>query len=261
MRQKEYDEMHALESDFWWFVGMRDIAEALLKLHGGEHFPRFLDVGCGTGINLLWVARTFRTRAIVGSDYSPAALTWCRRTLNDASVAVSPVPQLSRGDVRGLPFAHGSFDAVTLFDVLDQFPPDGQALSAIAELYRVLRPGGVACVRVPAYRWLLSSHDYVYESKHRYSAPELARKMSCAGFEILTATYANTTLFPLALLQRGLRILTGYQRQKTDAQPWPKSLQWLNKPFRLCLSMEAAWLSRGRRLPFGLSAMCLGRKP
>ncbi len=69
------------------------------------------------------------------------------------------LPHLARGDVRHLPFAAGSFDALTLLDVLDQFPPDGQDLLGFAELHRVLRPGGVAFARVPAYRWLLSSHD------------------------------------------------------------------------------------------------------
>lgn len=261
MRQNEYDKMHALEADFWWFAGMREVTGALLRLHGGPQFQCLLDVGCGTGINLMWVARVFGPKSLVGCDVSQAALDWCRRTMESMAAPLPVVPQLSKGDVRALPFASDTFDALTILDVLGQLPPDGQDLRAFAELYRVLRPGGVAFVRAPAYRWLLSSHDHVYESKHRYSGPELGRKMSTVGFEVLATTYANTILFPLALLQRGLRILAGYQRHKTDAQPWPKALEWLNSPFRRCLELEAAWLARGHRLPFGLSAICIGRKP
>jgi SAM-dependent methyltransferase len=134
-------------------------------------------------------------------------------------------------------------------------------LQSFRELQRVLRPGGVAFVRSPAYRWLLSSHDHVYETKYRYSAEELRNVMTAAGFHVLETTYANTLLFPLAVIQRVLRILTGYKGQKTDAQPWPPALEWLNGPFRRCLEAEAAWLRSGRRLAFGLSVICVAQKP
>jgi hypothetical protein len=129
------------------------------------------------------------------------------------------------------------------------------------EFYRVLRPGGVAFVRAPDYDWLLSSHDTLFETKHRFSAHELREKMKLAGFEILKTSYANTVLFPMALAQRLLRKFAGVSPEKTDTQPWPESLQWLNRPFTACLDLEARWLAAGHRLPFGLSAICIGRKP
>ena len=131
----------------------------------------------------------------------------------------------------------------------------------MAEFFRVLRPGGVAMIRVPAYQWLLSSHDHLFDTKHRYTVPELRAKMSLVGFEVIKATYANTLLFPVALTRRLLRKVAGIADDKTDAQPWPKSLEWLNGPFKLCLRLEASLLARGVLLPFGLSAICLGRKP
>jgi ubiquinone/menaquinone biosynthesis C-methylase UbiE len=260
MRKEDYDLMHQLETDYWWFVGMRRITSALLSCHVGQIPRSILDVGCGTGINLLWLTRQYQPDRIVGCDFSAVALGWCAETIRNApSSSKKTTPVLSRGDVRKLPFAGGSFDLTTNSDVLDLFAK-GEDLQAMKEFYRVLRPGGVAFVRAPAYDWLLSSHDTLFETQHRFSVPELRDKMKLAGFEILKTTYANTLLFPLALVQRLLRKFAGMAPEKTDTQPWPQSLEWLNGPFTACLDLEAKWLAAGRRLPFGLSAICIGRK-
>jgi len=262
MRKEDYDDMHALESDYWWFAGMRRITFALLKRHLPGGALDFLDVGCGTGINLLQMCRDFPLRRAVGCDFSSIALAWCRDTIRNAPAHPrGTVPRLSRGDVRSLPFADASFDLVTSLDVLDVFDPNGEDEKAFAELHRVLRPGGVAFFREPAYRWLLSSHDTLFDTRHRYTTGELRRKISKAGFRIAGSTYANTLLFPLAAGQRLLRRFAGICPERTDTQPWPPHLQWLNRPFEACLALEAVMLSKGWSLPFGLSAICIGIKP
>jgi SAM-dependent methyltransferase len=254
--------MHALESDFWWFVGMRRITGALLRRHLSQAPNDVLDMGCGTGINLLWMSREMRPRRVIGCDYSSTALSWCRQSLLSARVSADQVmPRLAQGDVRRLPFESQTFDLLTNLDVLDTFGATGEDLQAIKEFYRVLRPGGIAFVRAPAYQWLISSHDVLFETKHRYTAAELSRKMSDAGFKVVTTGYANTVLFPVALFWRVLRKIIGVAGEKTDAQPWPKSLAWLNGPFKLGLFLEAIWLRQGFRLPFGLSAICVGIRP
>jgi ubiquinone/menaquinone biosynthesis C-methylase UbiE len=258
MREAEYDEMHGLESDHWWFAGMRKVTGSLLRRYAGSP-ERVLDVGCGTGINLTWVSRELRPAMIVGCDYSPFAIAWCGETVRAAGGDV-PV-RLSRGDLRALPFQTGSFDLVTILDVIDQFPPGIDHERGFSEMHRVLKPGGILYFRGPAYRWLMSSHDFVYETKHRHSASELRAAMSGAGFEIVCSTYANTILFPLALAQRLMRKYAGIDSDKTDMRPFPPGLAWLNDLFRGCLGAEAAMFSLGWRTPFGLSAICIGRKP
>ncbi len=260
MRQEDYDLMHTLEDDYWWFAGMRKITAALLSRYL-ERAPRdILDVGCGTGINLLWMSQQFRPERVMGCDYSTIALGWCRESIKAAaSYSKKVTPCLSQGDIRHLPFPSAAFDLVTNLDVLDLFPP-GEDLRAMAELHRILRPGGLAFVRAPAYQWLLSSHDTLFETTHRYSALELRRKMSNVGFEIVRTTYANTLLFPFAMTVRLSRKTLGLAADKTDTQPWPKPLEWLNRPLELCLRLEARWLAGGASLPFGLSAICIGRR-
>ena len=68
-------------------------------------------------------------------------------------------------------------------------------------------------------------------------------------------------LFPMAAGQRLMRRFAGIAPDKTDTQPWPPYLKWLNRPFQACLSVEAGMLSMGWTLPFGLSAICIGIKP
>jgi SAM-dependent methyltransferase len=260
VQSKDYEIMHALEARFWWFAGMRHITRALLKRHISGSPRAILDVGCGTGINLLWMLQQFPPELIVGCDYSPVALGWCQETLQASGSASARVrPVLCRGDVRKLPFSDRTFDLATSLDVLDLFPPIGDDTRAMAELHRVLRPGGLALVREPAYQWLLCGHDVAFETQHRYSTGELREKMSSAGFQVIQTTYANTLLFPLAAMRRLLRMI-GIANEGTDTKPWPKAFEWLNLPFTRCLAWEARWLARGLGLPCGLSAICIGRR-
>ncbi len=261
MRQSDYNLMHQLESEFWWFAGMRRVTAALLRSCVVRDLRDVLDVGCGTGINLLWVSEQFSPNRVVGCDYSPIAVEWCRDAIASAQPRASgSYIRLSRGDLRSLPFRDESFDLVISLDVLDVFTP-GDAAAAVREIHRVVRPGGIAFVRVPAYQWLLSSHDLLFETRRRYTVTELRKRLNAAGFQVVRTSYANTILFPVAMVERLLRKAVGLLSDRTDAQPWPQSLGWLNPIFEACLKLEARLLGNGGVLPFGLSAICIGLKP
>ncbi len=79
-------------------------------------------MGCGTGFNLLWVARTICPGLVVGCDYTFAALNWRKLTLRNTGAEAPVTPALSQGDVQYLPFADGIFELLTILDVPDQFP-------------------------------------------------------------------------------------------------------------------------------------------
>lgn len=58
MKSEDYAYLYALEEDFWWFSGMRDITASLLDPVCARECDRLiLDAGCGTGGNLSWLAR------------------------------------------------------------------------------------------------------------------------------------------------------------------------------------------------------------
>lgn len=123
---------------------------------------------------------------------------------------------------------------------------------------RVLKHGGYLFIRVPAFEWLRSSHDEELGTVYRYTRAEVVRQLEGLGFQVPFATYANTILFPLAVVRRMLKHLG--IGAGTDVRPLPPRLGWLDPVFRRALEWEAAWIGAGRRFPIGLSVICYARK-
>ena len=116
-------------------------------------------------------------------------------------------------------------------------------------------------IRVPALQLLYSQHDRAVSSAHRYTARELADRLAMNGLVLERVTYANTFLFPVALVWRWLRRSPGGTPQ-SDVKPLPRGLGWLNPLLAGLLAIEAWWLKHLRwRLPVGLSVIALARKP
>jgi ubiquinone/menaquinone biosynthesis C-methylase UbiE len=242
-----YADTHALEDDFWWFVGMRRIGRTLLD----PHYPPgtsldILDVGCGTGANLRRLLSQYGTS--VGVDPADAAIRFARNRWP------GPLVQAS-GDA--LPFADASFDLVTAFGVICQLGVRSD-LAVLSECYRVLRPGGRVLLRVPAYEFLKAQHDRVGETRERYYRSQLCRVLEQAGFVVERCTYANMLLFPIAATKRlSERLRPPADPQASDLRPLPAAV---NEVLRRVLCAEAP-LVRRRDLPYGLSVMALGRRP
>ena len=250
MQAQDYAYLYELEENFWWFVGMREISKVLLDpICAAAHERQVLDAGCGTGGMLTWLAQYAGSHRVVGIDLSPTALEFCRERNHQ---------QLTRGSIAELPFADSSFDLVTSFDVVQHVLNQGD-MRAIAEIYRVLRPGGFAFVRTSAYEWLRSGHDEALNVQRRYTLGELSDEMQRAGFTIRRATYANTFLLPVAVIKRLVLSRFGSAHAESEVRPWPKSWQWLNGLMSLPLKLEAGVLRR-MDLPFGVSAICIGEK-
>ena len=157
----------------------------------GRQDPRILDCGCGTGANVEWLDRFGRS---FGFDRSSVGLGLGR----DADR-----PRLVRATVTAAPFATGSFDLVTSFDVLYSLE-EPEERAAIAEMFRLTRPGGFALINVAAMDVLRGDHSVLSEEVRRYSRSDLQRLVTGAGFTIVRLTYTNIALFlPLA----GLRMV------------------------------------------------------
>lgn len=257
MRTEDYEYLYRLEETFWWFAGMREITAALLDPllsplgRGGDRV--ILDAGCGTGGNLEWLARYAGNGRVVGIDLVSTALEFCRKRTHE---------RLALASATDLPFADESFDLVTSFDVLVQIPGPGADERAMREMFRVLKPGGIAFVRGAAYEWMKSGHDRALATQRRYALGELREKLKRAGFEILRGTYANSLLFPVVAIRRLLLKPLGLADEGSDVKPLPQNLQWLNRAFTNALLWEAKRLrDPNARLPVGLSAICVAQRP
>jgi SAM-dependent methyltransferase len=254
MRAQDFADLYALEEGFWWFVGMRGVTAALLDPFCPPGAARrVLDAGCGTGVNLEWLRRYGGGAEVFGVDVEQTALDFCRGRGRRA---------LARASVTELPFEDESFDLVTSFDVLVQLPGEGADERAMREMFRVLRPGGLAFVRAAAYEWMKSGHDAALQTQRRYGLGELRRRLERAGLRTLRATYANSLLLPVAAVRRLLLKPVGLADRGSDVRPLPAGMDWLNRALTRVLLNEARLLARpGARLPAGLSAICVVEKP
>lgn len=252
MQTEDFVYLYEVEEKLWWFVGMREIAAALLDEFCPPKVENVLDVGCGTGLNLKWLERYANAEAVKGLDVEKTALDFCRERGENF---------LTQASATSLPFADASFDLATSFDVLVQLPGEGADEKAIAEMFRVLKPKGVAFVRAAAYEWMRSGHDRALNSQRRYTLKELSKKLENAGFTVLRKTYANTLPFPLAVVRRLALKPIGLSDKGSDVKPFPPSLEWLNRILTRALLSEAKFLKRpNAKFPFGLSAICVVRK-
>jgi SAM-dependent methyltransferase len=249
VRADFYSEYYALEDQHWWFVGRRRIFLSLLEREfeiPARDGLRALDVGCGTGTMLQHLSRYARVQGI---DADPQAVAFCHeRGLTD----------VTRVDSGVLPFADGSFDLVTAFDVLEHVEDD---VGLLREMHRVANPGGLLLVSVPAYRFLWGPQDEISHHHRRYLASELRRRVTTAGFHLERVSYFNTLLFPaIAGLRLGRRLVRrrGPEELKSDFGLTPPGL--VNRILARIFGMEAALLQRVD-LPVGVSVLALGRRP
>ncbi len=95
-------------------------------------FEAVLDVGCGTGVTLAAIAARRPDASLQGIDLSPAMIGVARERLGDGA-------DLRVADAEHLPLPDASVDLVTCVDSLHHYP---QPHAALAEMYRVTRPGG-----------------------------------------------------------------------------------------------------------------------
>lgn len=245
MDPSEYALIYQVEQSHWWYLGMEALTRAVLqRWYQPGKFLQILDAGCGTGAAMATYLADYGQ--VSGVDFSPLALTFCQQR---------DLRRLACASVEGLPFPSASFDLVTSFDVLYEQSVRSEP-AALAELVRVLQPGGRLFLRLPAYNWLRGAHDQVIHTARRYTAPQVAGQLGRSGLAVEHLTYANTYLFPLALAKRLSEKLWPARIPQSDL-----TLQSgvFNRFLVAILAAEAPFVAR-QAFPFGLSVIAVGRR-
>lgn len=145
----------------------------------------FCDFGCSTGYLLEDVRAATPGAVLIGSDLVASGLRKCHARLPEA--------MLFQLDVCKIPFGADTLDALASLNLLEHVPADEQALS---EFFRVLRPGGIAYVVVPAGPRLYDYYDEVLLHERRYARSELVRKATRAGFRVRLVSGLAAPLYP-----------------------------------------------------------------
>jgi SAM-dependent methyltransferase len=208
LENAEYSLMDAVEDRMWWYRAIHArLLDALTARPGVAALP-VLDAGCGTGGFLRRLAEAPRPAA--GLDYNPSAA--------GRAAAKSGLP-VTAGTINALPFPDAAFGAAVSVDVLCHAAVDQPR--ALAELRRVIAPGGTLLLNLPAFAWMFSAHDVRVHNARRYTAAAAVDLLREAGFTDVSARYWNGFLLPLMVLQR--KVLARGQNHASDVgefSPW-----------------------------------------
>jgi SAM-dependent methyltransferase len=247
LERSYYQEYFFFEQDNWWFVSRRRILMSLLRRHLARRTLEILDAGCGTGINLDYLAEFGN---VTGADVSDDAIEFCRKRGKQS---------VRKMDLTALEWEDGRFDLVTVLDVIEHIERDEDA---VRELVRVTRPRGHLLVTVPAFPELWSEHDEINHHRRRYRAEKVRGLLEANGCEIVRFTYMNCFLFPVAYAVRTWQQL---RRRVLGPPKHPPKTDFVdyhpvvNALLTAIFTAETPLVTT-TGLPFGLSILCFARK-
>ncbi len=243
MAAEAIDAMALVERDHWWFRAKHRLV--LDELRRQRTAGIVVDVGSGTG-GLLERLRAGGHRA-VGMELDPIALAHARRN--------HPRLPLARALAEAVPVRVGGAAAVTALDVVEHLDDD---VVALRELGRVVGPGGLVVVAVPAYQWAWSDHDVRLGHRRRYSRKQLVEAAEAADLVVERCTHFHSWLAPVAWLVR--RTPVGRLLGGGSAEEASFGNRWINGALQVVTDVERTVLARFD-VPVGLSILLVARVP
>lgn len=223
--------------DGFWHRARLQLVARLLRQEVTVSPARLLSLGCGTGTELPTLGAL---GPVVAVDHDRQALALLPRPAGGA---------LTVADATALPFAAASFDIAVALDVLEHVGDDQGAMD---QVLRVLRPGGLLLVTVPAHPGLFGPHDRALGHCRRYDRRALRRLLT--GATDVRIRGWNSLLLPAIALRRY------WQRgaaARVEAAEYPR---WLDRALGAVLDLENHLVTRGWGPPAGLSWVAWGRR-
>jgi SAM-dependent methyltransferase len=237
------------ESSFWVNSRnrlFRSLVDRNLKSTGKT---AFLEIGCGTGDFIRHLAQNEKLE-ITGSEVYLKGLVYAKKNLPHVDFVQFDVAQGAIGF---------EFDMICAFDVIEHIDNDRTALSNI---HRMLKPGGVALLSVPQHMFLWSRLDELVKHKRRYSKRELLSKLESSGFEIGHMTSFVFVLFPLMLLSRLFDKGNASSHEgDLDLEKRVTFSAFANAVFDFFMRIDEWLIHSGFSLPFGGTLIVVARKP
>lgn len=192
MDPAEYTKLARIEADHWYYAGKRDIVRHwIARVRPPKAEERLLDCGAGTGRFAQEMAAL--CEVLVLDDHEDALRILRTRFRPDQILCLA-------GDQ--VPLPDGSLEYVTALDVLEHVPDDR---AVVRGFRRLLKPGGLAVVTVPAGMALWSDWDVVLHHFRRYDRRQLAALFPDAEWEIVQLAYTNVVAYPAVWLVRRWR--------------------------------------------------------
>lgn len=246
MNTEEYAKLDRIERQHWFYCGKRAIVRYWINRYLSlRPSDLLIDAGCGTGTFLVEMSRICR---VLGLDAHDESVALARPRLGAVGA------QILQTGLERVALPDGCAAVITMLDVLEHLDDDG---AAVQEMMRLLRPGGLLVVTVPALRWLWSDWDVALHHRRRYSRNALLRVADRPGTQVLRCAYFNTALLPpiaLIRLWRKLRPARPGAPRAEDHIPG----RWLNRLLYHAMVTPACW--DWFHPPLGVSLLAVLRK-
>jgi SAM-dependent methyltransferase len=244
-----FHEQHAGD-DHWIDIASRRRASMMLARYGPAT-GRVLDVGCSSGFLLQELRRQFPTLKLYGADVLPGPLA-------DIASSLREVPLVAL-DLTACPLTDNALDAIVLLNVLEHIEDDR---SAIEQVFRILRPGGVAVIEVPAGPGLFDVYDEVLLHHRRYRSSAFCRALSETGFEIIDRSHLGFFLFPpFFVVKKVSRLLRRVRRANPTHTVSRRIRATRRNPLAERIMKTELAAGRWFRFPVGIRCVVTARKP
>ena len=243
MNAAEYENMEQMEQAHWYYAGKRDIVRGWIQRVRAPQ-PADLLLDCGAGTGRFAKEMEAHCRVMVLDDHEEALRLLRQRFRGDQIISLA-------GD--RVPLPDGALEFTTALDVLEHTPDDR---AVVAGFHRLLKPGGIAVVTVPAGMALWSDWDVALHHFRRYSRPQLVALFPSDRWEVLHVNYTNVFVYPVVWLARKWRrwfpAAPGARRPEDRIPPPALNalLRWL-----LVRSAFCPW-----PFPFGVSLLLVARR-
>jgi SAM-dependent methyltransferase len=247
MDAAEYANIAALETEHWYYSGKRRfVRDWIQRVRPPRPEDVLLDCGAGTGSFAKEMEQFCRVMVVVDHE---EALKLLRPRFQPEQILSLAGDQV--------PLPDGALEYVTALDVLEHVPDDA---AVVRGFHRLLKPGGLVVVTVPASMALWSDWDVALHHFRRYSRPQLRALFPAEGWETVYVNYTNVLVYPAVWAVRRWRILrlrkgeSGEVSIRSEDRLPPR---WVNSLLRQVFVRMANWRFP---FPFGVSLVLVARR-
>lgn len=235
------------------FIDMASRKHAVneLKRTLGSRPASIMEVGCSAGHLLADMRVALPNAKLTGGDYTLGTLVKLGAKMPD-------IP-LVRFNLADSPLPSDTYDAMVLLNVLEHIEDD---VAAVRHIARMLKPGGVVVIEVPAGPELFDDYDRELKHFRRYKLPGLCKVIEAAGLKVERRNYLGALIYPAFYLAKKLSQNSpkpAAEREKHVANAIGATSR-LNPVGHAVMAFEEM-LSRAVEFPRGIRCVVTARKP